>query len=292
MAQFFNRLFREGLFTEKNLIMKNDEGVQLMTNSRVFFTFGYSSFHNYACGQYQDTNKKVSYQAVGTVRSKTGADPAFAVGGGPESYWTATYITKSAKNKDRLIRFMEYLYSDEGQIDAAWGKEGVTYEKAPTGFLRGTEAYKKESDVDYAAAQKKYGLNMFMLRDNWFVQSLDNWYHEPYEEKNLADQLYVDLFAASQPYAYLNGISFGDYIQPAAGTEESDIYTKIDLYLNQQAVKIITAKTPEICDALWNETLAKAETLGLKKLEEYQNNKLHEAKKYLNTDFIYPKNKK
>lgn len=76
-------------------------------------------------------------------------------------------ITKKAKNPERIIQFIDYLFSDEGQILTHWGIEGVHYEVKDGKRVQMPEAIKNaQSDPDYATKQ---GFNSPIAgQTNWF----------------------------------------------------------------------------------------------------------------------------
>ena len=67
--------------------------------------------------------------------------------------WQGFFITKAAKDPGRM-RFAEYAWSDEGQMDFRYGKEGETYY-----MVDGLPKYKDE-------------VNDLMLKDNnaWYAK--------------------------------------------------------------------------------------------------------------------------
>lgn len=59
-------------------------------------------------------------------------------------------VTTSAKHPERFIQFVNYLFSDEGQILSQWGIEGVNYEvKDGHRTLTAQELEKRKTDPDH-----------------------------------------------------------------------------------------------------------------------------------------------
>ncbi len=76
------------------------------------------------------------------VRSNTGGFP-----------WA---ITKNSKNVQGVLKFVNYLFSDEGRTMVNWGLEGVHYTKGADGKLTRSQAYKDgiaKDPVNYPASQ-------------------------------------------------------------------------------------------------------------------------------------------
>jgi putative aldouronate transport system substrate-binding protein len=59
-------------------------------------------------------------------------------------------ITKSAKNPERIIQFIDFLFSDEGQILSQWGIEGTHYDVVDgVRTLKPEVVEKRKNDPDY-----------------------------------------------------------------------------------------------------------------------------------------------
>lgn len=63
-------------------------------------------------------------------------------------------VTKSAKNPERFIQFVDFLFSDEGQILSQWGIEGVHYEvKDGKRTLLPAELEARKTDPDHGTKE-------------------------------------------------------------------------------------------------------------------------------------------
>jgi len=291
MLQFMNRLFREGVFTERNIIMKLAEAREIAASSRFFLHFGHDAITSQCRDATKTTNGEIYYLPVGPVRSNDGGDPAFALESGGTG-WAVTYITKNATNKDRIIKLMEFLYSREGNILCHFGVEGETYEIDKDGLYTHTDNYKKELAADRALAEKKYGLGTFwMLDDRVFINSINKDNFTPYDDMEIQLQMFEDINKNSERYSYINDCYHHKNVDPEAGTPESDINAQVNIYLDQQVIKIISAKTAEEFDSFYEEGVKRAEELGLNELWEVQNANYQAMKKKLGVDFAFPRNK-
>jgi len=79
------------------------------------------------------------------------------------SYNTA--ITKSCKNIDAAVKYIDFLFSDEGRILTSWGIEGVHHTVNEKGERQLTDEY-KDAISDYAIAAK-IGINQQMFPRYW-----------------------------------------------------------------------------------------------------------------------------
>lgn len=61
-------------------------------------------------------------------------------------------ISKNAKNPERIIQFIDYLFTDEGQKLIGWGIEGVDYE------IKDGKRYRSDEVVKKMAADPDYGI--------------------------------------------------------------------------------------------------------------------------------------
>lgn len=79
-------------------------------------------------------------------------------------------------------------------------------------------------------------------------------------------------------------------VAPVGGSDEAAIQARIKEYRTQALGKIITASTPEQCEAELDAALVEMENLGLGKLVAYQNELFQKNKEKLGLAFAFPGN--
>lgn len=140
------------------------------------------------------------------------------------SYNTA--ITKNCKNIDAAVKYINYLFSDEGRILTTWGIEGETF----TTNANGEHELIDKSLYTDLAADAKIGINQYI-----FPRCLD-------AEWNLK--------AAGPQLAEAIGFLKGLYVDPLpnlnytteALQEKSEIWTTLETYIDEYTHNVITGK--------------------------------------------------
>lgn len=153
--RFVNNLQKKGLFDSQQLIAKQEQYDEKIYGANYIVT---SAFMN---GIYTQYNPK--------IESTLGADKTYVVldglkiGGQEPRYpasrlmgWQGFFITKNAKNPERIIKFLEYMWSDEGQLDFRYGVEGETYDMVD-GLPKARAEVKDLELSDNNAWYSKYG---------------------------------------------------------------------------------------------------------------------------------------
>lgn len=302
MMGFLNRLYREGFLTEQNLLMKTAEAREIAAQSNFFLNFGTNSTMGQVKAATKASNGEIYYIATEPPRSSNGDDPLF-VSGGVSSVWCVTFISAKAQNKDRIIRFLDFLNSREGNMLMFHGIEGVHYEMVEkfvpqTGqvqMVRKTNPdYENELNADKAATKKKYGTQeMFMIYDLRFLQS--NGFQKDYEDKSIEDQMETDIWdfngnkgQGSSRHVILNDCVSTSAVSPDPDSDAADIKAKINIYMQEQRMKLITAASAEEFEKLHAETMDKLNAMGLETLQAVQNEKFQAVKAKFGLEYSYP----
>jgi putative aldouronate transport system substrate-binding protein len=177
--------------------------------------------------------------------------------------WQGFFITKNAKNPDRIIKFLEYAWSDEGQMDLRYGKEGETYEMVDG--LPQHKAEVKELELsDNAAWYNKYGLTASTLM--WRAGKLWDDAEKRDFMKNQPEQ-----YAAKEMIAKYNfdGNALGlDNIEPEGSTPEGVINAKIKDLWNKTIPKLVLAKSDAEFDDIYKDFVKDMDKVGAAKVEK------------------------
>ncbi|QJD86682.1 extracellular solute-binding protein [Cohnella herbarum] len=186
------------------------------------------------------------------------------------SGWTVTLISKNVKNKERAIKFLSYLISEEGQKDMYLGEKGVSYDT-----IDGKDQFKPEVldllNKDRSAFDKQYGSShtFWMLMDTnmqlqWQPPSV-----EPF--KQLEDWTKGKTTSFSQY----------DLINPPATSKEGINATKIANDWGKVLPKLLLSKSDADFDQIFNEFIEKRDKTGFAELQAYRQTKYEENVKKL-----------
>lgn len=156
--KFLNKLYREGLFDKEAFSMdsiqaKISQGRVLAAYAPGWF-LGDSEKALRAAGKPGSTYAHLPIYANENVEDHSNAMTPTAGGG---LSWT---ISAGAKNPERIIQFIDYLFSDEGQVLTQWGIEGEDYnvEGGKRVVAEGLLAQRNaDPDVDYKRGFKSTG---------------------------------------------------------------------------------------------------------------------------------------
>jgi putative aldouronate transport system substrate-binding protein len=223
--RFLNTLVREGLMSVDRVTARQETfGDEV--NAAIFavttrYPIDIYKQHNpkimQVTGDEKNTYIPLEYLHVG------GKDPQYA--GSRGTGWVGSMVTKDAKNPGRIIRYFEYSWSEEGQMDNLFGKEGETY-TVVNGIPKYTPAILAELDKTGDAFWDKYG----------FERRLLMWRSVPatYQKLAIAPQGYTDYLISTGKYAkdiYELGIGGPDAgsssIEPAPSSKEGIQLQKI-----------------------------------------------------------------
>lgn len=190
------------------------------------------------------------------------------------SGWTVTLISKNVKDKARAIRFLDYLISEEGQRDTFLGEKGVTWDT-----IDGKDQFLPEVEQllqsDRGVFDKKYGAShtFWMMMDTNITPAWAPASVEPF--KQMEDWTRGKTQSFSQ----------FDQLDPQGNSEEGIMNGKILQEWGKALPKMLLAKTDAEFDQLWNDYLAKRESLGFAKVQDFRQKQYEENMKKL-AEFI------
>jgi len=281
VLKFGNRLYREGLVSQENFTSDRKQIEERMVSGGIFTFIGNMADYK---GQIKDlyrTDNAAEYIPVGPVRAQDGAEPQLVSTG--MNGWTVTMISRNAKNPDRIIRFIEFLYSEEGLMLTSHGVEGVTY-NMEDGKVVYTDEYINAVNEDSAAATLKYGVGTwYWINNPVFLQNV-----EP-APATRPDEISVNIDKYFAQWVY-NDAAF-DNINPRGGTDEAAMDAEIGVYWEKQFVKMIMAESEEELERIYNETIKHIDELGAEQVYKVNNERFQANKAKLGIDFAWPPNK-
>jgi len=238
------KVFREansqGLISKDILIDKRPQIEEKILQGRYFaMMFPRSDLQNQNVTRYQQDPNSV-YIAVDGPANSNLEQPRLS---GPSiAGWTLTLISKNAKDKERAIRFLTYLISEEGNKDLFFGEKGVTYDT-----IDGKDQFLPDAldmyNNDRSSFAKTYGASytFWMMMDpslnlQWAPASV-----EPIKEpEDWTRGKVVD----NTVYSNLN---------PSATSPEGIALGKIDTQWGKILPKLILAKSEADFDDAWND---------------------------------------
>lgn len=293
--KFLNRLYREKLISDANFTDNSSAISTHVQNGRPFCFMGTPQ----------------TYQSAFRVAYKNGVEYVPIVftnlaGDAPMLQDLSgvgariTMVSTNCKNPDRVIKLMDYLTSDEGQLRLMSGvegeyfnytvkpgetKDGKTYEY---GLIEWTEPIMKDvANFDF----DKYGLwNLNLLNINrcGYILSLGGLD----SHVTLTDYVTTNMKAPLANYTY----SFKDMNFPidASDSRYKAILTKENnctkLWI-EKAAEIIQAQSEAACEEEYNVVLKRVKAYGSDDVLAFKNEYFKKYKEKRGIEFAYPANK-
>ena len=126
--KFLNKLYADGLL-DKEAFTLTDQGLQAkMAQGRVLAAYAPSWFVGGPQASLRAEGKldrQYAHLPIYLNENVVDRSNAMTAASGGVAEWV---ITEKAKNPERIIQFIDFLFSDEGQILTQWGIEGVHYD--------------------------------------------------------------------------------------------------------------------------------------------------------------------
>jgi putative aldouronate transport system substrate-binding protein len=274
--RFLNTLNRNGLFDPQLLIYKQEQYEEKLYGGQ------YAVASQFMDGIYTKFNPKID-STLGKDKEYTVLD-GLKVNGQDPRYpasrlmgWQGFFISKKAKDPGRILRFVEYAWSDEGQMDFRYGKEGETYD-----MVDGLPEYKPEVKAlqlkDNNAWYAKYGFTASTLL--WKAGKI--WDDADTKDfmKTQPDQ-YAALKLLSKYGFDLYSLGMENSIQPEGSSAEGVINVKVKDLWNKTIPKLVLAKSDSEFDSIYADFINQMNKVGAEKAEKvmYQRHLLDLNKK-------------
>ncbi|TVR61958.1 MAG: extracellular solute-binding protein [Spirochaetaceae bacterium] len=281
LLQFQNRLYREGLMSDENFVDVRQQITERKSRGEVFLFIGNTADYTGSIRDLVMLDPEAQYVPVGPVRARDGAHPWINSSG--LAGWQVNIIPRTSERPDRAIRFLQYLYSEEGQNLVNFGIEGVTYEKV-NGRIQWTDYYLEQQAADPQGAGQKYGDGggMWWVNNPVYGRSV-----EP-APATLHAQLHRAIWDASAPYV-LNDLAWNN-IGPDGGTDEAAIAAEVGTYWEAQLPQMVMASSPAEVEAIWRDSVAHIRRLGVESVWEVENQKFQRNKERLGLRYAWPPN--
>lgn len=278
--QFVNRLYREGLISRDNFTMQRNQVEERISAGGVFLAIVNIADYKTPMNNLYRFDNDAKMIPVGPVRARDGAQPHFS----PRAFagWTVSMISRTSQHPDRAIRFFEYGYSDEGQVEFAYGVPGVTHTMVD-GRVQMTPEFLAEADRDPAAAAARHGHNNFW----WFFNPP---YHQIVGPEPQPPALGYEMDRYFGKFAFPD-MAFAN-TDPPGGTDEAIIRGEADVFWTQQLPRMIMADSAAEVETIWRAALAELDAMGWQKVHDYRNTRFQQNKRQLNQEFAWPPNQR
>lgn len=274
--RYINSLYKEGLI-DKGAFTQNPDALLQQGNHAGSVVLGSATalhsgeFVNIGSADGRDQQ----YDAVPPL---TGPDGANFTGYNFPSVPGATFVlTNKATPEEQIqaIKLLDYMFTDEGQINAFWGKEGKTWMKPQPGDVALDKSLKpifKQIPQKPGGTPPNSGWQALAQYNNTATYrnseaiSTDVNSQAGYERRLFeATKLYAGHEDKAQIYPF-----WKVWIDSTQATEVSTLQTNIENYVQQNALQFITGS--KNIDTDWDSYVKGLDGLGLKRFLEIQQN--------------------
>lgn len=260
--KFVNKLYREGLYDPQLLVYKTEQFEEKFYASQYIAAAAWVSglYTQYNPAIVKTSGDKVTYAFPGAfaVKGKTPQYPSARLMG-----WMATFVTKKAANPERIVKYLEYAWSDEGQLDFRYGKEGESY-RIVDGLPKVNDDIVALQKSDYNGYTAKYG-----FEDSTLVWKTGG----VWEKVAVRDmkKLWPDEYATYSELAKnaIDSYALGlDSIEPDPSTPEGIVHAKVKEIWNRVLPKMIMAKSDSDFQKAYKDGIAQVDKAGAAKAEQ------------------------
>lgn len=274
--KFMNKLYREGLMDPEGPVQSWDQMVQKLSAGQVF---------SYVGGYY------AAYTAnENLLRSDATKNMLFIpqkpLEGGAKQNWqynaaytgsAAMVVTKKCKDPERFVRFLEFLFSDEGLVLDGWGIKGEDYIINANGKRDITPEIdqKRKEDGMY---NTKRGMKFFYRLVNMPTYTSDgqpaSYRYAPFYSTQ-AGQDPRDVQVTKSPFNWhldWRGTFWRDYAEVdlyvEAETPEAIAIAKSQGIIKDAIAQMVMARSESEVEEIYKKTLSKMESYGISKWEK------------------------
>ncbi len=239
-VELLHKCYQDGILDPNFMSANSNTWEQGVTGSRIFFWVDNNGYAKTQTNALKNSKADAKMQVMPLMSNYDGKK--FALVYAQNTYSEMFTLSAKSANKDKIIKFMDWCYSDEGLYVNNYGKEGVTYKKNANGSVtipqNLIDKYKTKASPDYAF-NSEYGLCSLAFaplvsRTFSISSTIDRIDGDEYLEEN-AKITKADKNAGN----FHTVIDVTPYIKDANAAE---IGTNIDNYIYEQIPKFITGQ--------------------------------------------------
>ncbi|MGG4340130.1 ABC transporter substrate-binding protein [Paenibacillus lautus] len=280
--RWLNHMNDAGLLDKETFVQKTDQYEAKISSGRVLgvidqeWGFGNATNALRSSGKENRTYARFPIQLDESTKDATFQDAGYVAGWG-------VGITTSAKDPVRIIKFLDYLASEEGQVLMNWGIEGEHY-NVVDGKRVIPEDVQERKTYDNANFTKETGIGlynaMFPRYGDGVKDSTDNYYTTNFPEtiienytpsaketlKAYGAEMWKDLWPKQEEFKVKPwGVAYN--IPVPSDSNINITYKKVEEITRKRIPEIILAD-PAKFDALYEQFIKELNDAGAEKMEQ------------------------
>ena len=224
-VKFISKMYRNGIIDDEMIAQDYEQARAKIESGDTYMWLGGVS----DIGKVPSGNQDVRYIAVTCLSEMRGMQQ-----GGMG--WTATFFAASSKVPEDAVRYMCFMYSEEGNKLAQWGIEGREWEWGSDGKPYFTDEMVERRAADYTGFTRETGFRLYYWGINYWDHYIEKamMTKDPYLMSAL--ELYGPYFGARMDYLSLR-------VDPE--TEEGIILQRCQDFYNTEFPQIIMCATDD-----------------------------------------------
>lgn len=259
---YMRKLIKDGLFDLEAFSNTDTMGKEKLSVGKLA-VFGAQPMTTDLYKTLYKTNPEMKYELLGPFKNKSG-NIVTQVEQKGRSGFPAMFISAQTKKADAVLRFLDYVNSEEGQILSNWGIEGTHYT-----MINGVPKWIPEVKAKFDADGTKARDDGLWYLNGCFIGAFSSSVKWPKaeNEKNEQDK-YEDAFKKKMPVVLIDKVNAG-YL--SRDWPKRPAYREAVAQLDYEAElrKAYFAKTDADALKLLNDMRAKFEAAGAQEMADY-----------------------
>lgn len=181
--------------------------------------------------------------------------------------WCGTFITKNNEYPEESVRFMQFLFSDEGQRLSQWGREGIEYTMDDRGLPVFSEEW--QASIDNNTNTDEYNTNYY-FGGSKILEAAARCAVQPQQYQASNDAI-RESYDNQEWYAYA--------VPKAADGDYKVIYDKMTDYVKTGQAKVILSADDAEFEKNYGEFISQLDAMDVDSLAAFMAPRLSEAKK-------------
>ncbi|WP_438446105.1 ABC transporter substrate-binding protein [Gorillibacterium sp. sgz5001074] len=279
--RWLNHMNDIGLLDRESFVQKYDQYKAKIASGRVLGMIDQKWDYEEAENVLKKEGKHdLTYARLPVTFSEKYKDMSFAPTGYMAGYGIG--ITKSAKDPVRLIQFLDYLASDEGQVLVNWGVEGVHYKiengkrvipkEVQDRKTNDANGFKKSTGIGNYLLAPRYGDGVKDSSGNYYTTTFPEQVQAAYTQadkdtlKAYGKSTYKDFWPDEKQFPVRKyGVAWGMSLE--TGSDANVIFQKSQDIMKKRIPEAILAK-PDQFDAVWDTFMKDLEKANVDKMNK------------------------
>ncbi|MDR1903860.1 MAG: extracellular solute-binding protein, partial [Treponema sp.] len=254
--QYVNQLYRKGYIMADNYSFTDTDVKALFTNGQAFSLSHCTSGEIYTFGEMAKAADPKAYSREIAILN---SDTKYYI---TDAGWAAVVIPRKSRYPEEAVKFMQFMWTEEGRRLSQWGREGIEYTLGNNGLPAFSQEW-LDATKDSNVLNSKYN-NLYWMTTNsaWLTQSIAATIPEPF----------LATYRSVLPHLYI--CPWLGAATPKAEGAEKNILTKLNDMITNAEVKCFLAENDTEFTRYYNELMSNAKTIGVDQLESYMNQQI------------------